>query len=118
MSSSFGKHFMADLYLCQNELWDSPTQLLSEIRSCTNFEDISNINWTFQVTNTNSYRLFGEYDDCFILIQTFPEKKFITVDIFWWKSNQESERCSEFWVELFKPQVIATESRLRAEHLN
>jgi S-adenosylmethionine/arginine decarboxylase-like enzyme len=109
---------MADLYLCQNELWNYPAQLLSDIRSNINLKDISNINWTFQSTNSNGIRVFGEFEDCFILIQVFPENKFLTIDIFWWQPHLAVEHFGEFLVELFRPQVVATESRLRAEHLN
>ncbi len=109
---------MADLYLCQNELWNTPNEFMSEIRRITNFDGIINIQWVFQTFKPEGTRISGEFDDCFILIQIFAEQKFLTIDIFWWQPRLEIEQFSEALVELFRPQVLATESRLRAEHLN
>ena len=118
MKAGFGRHFMADLYLCQNELWNTPNEFMSEIRRITNFDGIINIQWVFQTFKPEGTRISGEFDDCFILIQIFAEQKFLTIDIFWWQPRLEIEQFSEALVELFRPQVLATESRLRAEHLN
>lgn len=116
MKAGFGRHYMADLYLCENELWNAPQQFLSEIRRIAVFD--SDIKWIFQTVKPEGTRISGEIDDCFIMIQVFDEKKFLTIDIFWWQPRLEIEHFSESLVELFRPQVVAIESRLRAEHLN
>ncbi len=109
---------MADLYLCQNELWNSPKEFIAEIQRITLCEGIINIQWSFQTFKPEGIRISGDFDDCFIIIQVFSMKRFLTIDVFWWQHCLEIQHFSESLVELFRPQVVATESRLRAEHLH
>jgi S-adenosylmethionine/arginine decarboxylase-like enzyme len=118
MKNGFGRHFIADLYFCQNELWQSPGQFLDEIHRVTRSLNITNDSWSFSEIVSDRILISGEIDDSFVLIQVFPDKHFLAVDIFCWQSQINIQHFSEGLVAIFGSQVIAAETRLRAEHLN
>lgn len=117
MRIGFGNHFMADLYLCQNELWDSPNKFKAEISKITDSKSHTSFNWRI-MEKPCKIQITGELDNSYILLQVFPEKKFLTLDIFFWNYQEDIQRVSDGLVEMFAPQVVASESRLRAEHLS
>lgn len=116
--NKFGRHFMADLYFCQNELWNSPVKLVGEIRKIARTLKGSDFNLVFRADESDGIRISGEIDESFVLIQIFPEKSFLTLDIFSWQPQVDIQNFSEGLIELFVPQVINAESKLRAEHLS
>jgi hypothetical protein len=109
---------MADLYLCQNELWFTPNKLTAEICRVAQDESNTNLEWVFHVLESGAIRISGEFNNAFVLMQVFPEKSFLTIDIFSWQPQVDIQELSEGLIDLFAPQVVHAESKLRAEHLN
>jgi hypothetical protein len=118
MNNGFGRHFTADLYFCQNEIWRNPKQFYDGIYQFTHSLNISNDNWKFWSKTSGNIIISGELSDMLVLIQVFPAQSFLAMDIFCWKLQTDFHHFSEGLVELFAPQVVAVETRLRAEHLN
>ena len=119
MKEGFGKHFAADLYLCQNELWRTPKQFTAEVRKVAQSAGIPDIDWVFQLETPALIRIMGEAIELFVLMQVFNEKAFIALDIFYWRPFAlGTQDFNENLLEVFSPQVVAIETRLRAEHLN
>lgn len=118
MNNGFGKHFTADLYFCQNEIWRNPKQFDEEIHQLTHSLNITNDNWKMWSIDSGNITISGEFINMLVLIQVFPAKCFLAVDIFCWELQTNFHHFSEGLVELFAPQVVAAETRLRAEHLN
>lgn len=117
MKSEFGRHYIADLYLCQEQLWESPREFIDKVRAIAELININNIKWYFESVNAEWVRISFEFNDSMVLLHIFPMKKFLTVDVFSWQSQFDIQFFSEGLIELFNPQVIAAESRLRGEHL-
>ncbi|MGE5582780.1 MAG: S-adenosylmethionine decarboxylase [Bacillota bacterium] len=118
MKTGFGKHYMADLYLCQNSLWETPENLEIEINNLNHPAGGVNVSWRFDICKPENLRLIGEINDSsFILLQIFPEASFITVDMFSWRPPLDLQPFCESLIDLFAPQVVAAETKLRAEHL-
>lgn len=113
----FATHFMADLYLCQQKLWEQPGELLKAIREIGGFTDVTGFQWFFRNAAPDWLRIAGEIGDSFIWIQAFPEENFLTIDIYSWQPNPSLKNFSESLIEIFQPQVVAVESKVRAEHL-
>lgn len=114
----FATHFMADLYMCQNQLWLAPADFMEKIRNLASFKNISDFEWVFQSIEPGKIRISGEFADSFILIQVFPGNDFLTIDLFSWKPKVDVKSFSEALIEIFSPQVVAAESKVRAEHLH
>jgi S-adenosylmethionine/arginine decarboxylase-like enzyme len=114
----FATHYMADLYYCQNKLWEHPTGLLHKVREVAETTEISGLRWTFQNTAPDWIRISGEVSDSFLWIQIFPEESFLTIDIFSWRARMDLKYFNESLIEIFEPQVVALESKVRAEHLS
>ncbi len=115
MNIKLGRHYLADLYLCQNNLWENPLQLTSEIAKALAAD---NSNWVVRTSVQPIILISCEFEATFILIQMFPEQRFLTLDFFSWNPDFDLIHCSENLIELFAPQVVAAETRFRAEHLN
>lgn len=113
-----GRHFSADLYFCQNELWRTPDWFYDEIHHISHSLDDVNEQWNLLNQNSEKTLICGEYNDFVVFMQVFPEKRFLALDIFCWQSELNLQQFCESLIELFAPQVIATETRLRAEHLD
>lgn len=117
MKLGFGKHFTADLYLCQNACWETFDKLKQEIDQLTVQVNNTKINWQFGRFEPDEIRITGEMSDFYLLIQIFPESNFLAVDLFAWQPQIDLQSFSESLINIFAPQVVATETRLRAEHL-
>lgn len=117
MKTGFATHFMADLYLCQNQLWLTPTVFMDKILELIGGEKISDFQWVFQSVGPNKIRINGDAGEFFILIQVFPGENFLTIDIFSWESKINVKNFNEALIQIFSPQVVAAESKVRAEHL-
>lgn len=115
MNVKMGRHYLADLYLCQNNLWENPLQLAAEIAKTL---AVNNFNWVVRTSVQPIILISGEFEAAFILMQMFPKQRFLTLDFFSWNSDFDLAHCSENLIELFAPQVVAAETRFRAEHLN
>lgn len=113
----FATHFMADLYLCQNKLWLAPSDFMEKIRELASFKNISDFQWVFQSIEPGRIRISGEFAESFIMIQVFPDENFIAIDIFSWEPKVDIKNFSEALIQIFSPQVVAAESKVRAEHL-
>lgn len=118
MNNGFGRHFTADLYFCQNEIWENPEQFYEKIYQITHSLNISNNHWRFRQQGSGNIIISGELGSTMVFIQVFPEKSFLAVDIYDWGTPTNFHYFSEGLVDLFAPQVVAAETRLRAEHLN
>jgi S-adenosylmethionine/arginine decarboxylase-like enzyme len=118
MKQGFGRHFTADLYFCQNEIWKNPKQFYTEIFQFTHSCDISDDNWQFWPQGSGNILISGELNDLLVLIQVFPAQNYLALDIFSWELQANFHQFSEGLVELFAPQVVAAVTRLRAEHMN
>jgi len=114
----FATHFMADLYLCQNPLWLAPMAFRDKIRALVGSKNIIDFEIVYQSFISGQIRISGEIDDSFLLLQIFPADSFLTVDIYSWKPKGDVENFSEALIDLFAPQVVAFESKVRAEHLH
>jgi S-adenosylmethionine/arginine decarboxylase-like enzyme len=118
LKTGFGRHYMADLYLCQNAWWETPDDLETEINRLTTALSIDKIAWRFETLNSQKMRISGEINDAsYILIQVFPDQSFLTVDIFSWFAQLDLPSFSEGLLNIFAPQVVAAETKIRAEHL-
>jgi S-adenosylmethionine/arginine decarboxylase-like enzyme len=118
LKTVFGRHYMADLYLCQNTRWETPDDLETEMNRLTTDIGIGRIVWRFEKFNLNGIRINGEIDDSsYILIQVFPDQSFLTVDLFSWSPQLDLHSLSEGLLNIFAPQVVAAETKIRAEHL-
>jgi len=118
MSNGFGRHFSADLYFCQNDLWNSPKNFYDGIYQVTRSLNVINDSWSLMRQVSGNILIIGEFNDSLVLIQVFPVKNFLTMDIFCWQPQINLHHFSEGLIELFAPQVVAAETRLRGEHLN
>jgi S-adenosylmethionine/arginine decarboxylase-like enzyme len=109
---------MADLYLCQNTWWDTPDILKSEMDRLVAAMNINKTEWRFETVNVNGMRISGEINnDSYLVIQVFPEQNFLTVDLFCWLPQLDIQAFSEGLLNIFAPQVVAAETKIRAEHL-
>lgn len=109
---------MADLYQCQKKLWETPVQLKAKMDLLTNEVHLAEVQWRFEIFKPNGIRISGEIeDDSYILIQIFPGENFISMDIFSWGQQIDFQSFREGLIELFTPQVVAVETKIRAEHL-
>jgi hypothetical protein len=109
---------MADLYLCQNSWWETPDDLEIEMDRLVTAMNFGEVAWRFENFNLNSMRISGEIDDVsYILIQIFPDQSFLTVDLFSWLPQLDLQSFSEGLFNIFGPQVVAAETKIRAEHL-
>lgn len=115
MNPKLGRHYLADLYLCQNKLWKDPLQLAAEIAKVL---EINNFNLVIRTTTPPVILISGEWDATFMLIQIFTDQNFLALDFFTWNPDFDLTHYSEILIELLAPQVVATETRFRAEHLN
>lgn len=118
MNNGFGRHFTADLYFCQNDIWRNSKQFYDGIYQFTHSLDIENDDWKLWPKTSGNIIISGELNDMLVLIQVFPAQSFLAMDIFCWEPQTDLHHFSEGLVELFAPQVVAVETRLRAEHLN
>lgn len=118
MKTGFGRHYMADLYLCQNAWWETPNALETEMNHLVTAMNINNITWRFENLYNRKIRISGEInDDSYLLIQIFPEQSFLTIDLFAWLPLLDMQALTEGLVNIFAPQVVAAETKIRAEHL-
>lgn len=118
MNQGFGRHFTADLYYCQNEVWQNPKQFYDKICQFSHSFNISNDSWKFWPQISGQITISADLKDMLVLIQIFPGHRFLALDIFCWELQTNIDHFSEGLVDLFAPQVVAAETRLRAEHLN
>lgn len=110
-------HFMADLYLCQTQAWLGPNNFSEQLRTVAGFKDIPSLNWSFQELGTEQLRICGAGLEYYILLQVFPEERFLTVDLYAWTDKVDGKELGEALIEVFSPQVVVAETRVRAEHL-
>lgn len=115
MNIKLGRHYLADLYLCQNSLGENPLNLATEIAKALS---VKNLNWVVRNSVQSMILISGEFETAYLLIQIFPQEKFMTLDFFSWNPDFDPAHYSESLIELFAPQVVATETKFRAEHLN
>lgn len=115
MTLKLGRHYLADLYLCQNNLWDTPLQLTAEI---TKALAVNNVNWVIRTSIQPVILISAEIEGAFIVMQLFSEQRFLALDFFTWDPDFDLAHYSENLIELMAPQVVAAETRFRAEHLN
>lgn len=118
LKTGFGRHYMADLYLCQNPRWEDPDGLEIEMDQLTSIACKEKIGWRFESVNGKAVRISGEINEAsYLLIQVFPEQKFLTVDLFSWSPQLDLQAFGEGLLNVFAPQVVAAETKIRAEHL-
>jgi S-adenosylmethionine/arginine decarboxylase-like enzyme len=115
MNIKLGRHYLADFYLCQNKLWEDSLQLATEIAKALG---PNGFNWVVRTATPQVILISGEFEATFILIQMFSEQKFLALDFFTWNPDFNLAHYSEVLIELLAPQVVAAETRFRAEHLN
>ena len=118
MSKGFGRHFTADLYFCQNEIWRNPQQFYGEIARFSQIFHLPEESWKIWPQLSEQIIISGESKDMLVLIQVFPGNRFLALDIFCWELQTNIDHFSEGLADMFAPQVVAAETRLRAEHLN
>lgn len=114
MDMKLGRHYFADLYLCQKSLKEDITQLAAEIAETLTVNILSLV----QSSERPIILISNEIDAALIVIQIFPEHMFLSLDFFSWNPEIDPGRYCENLIELFAPQVVASETRFRAEHLN
>lgn len=114
MDLKLGRHFFADLYLCQKSLTENINQLAAEIAKTLMISKLNLI----QNSERQIVLIGNEIEATLVLIQIFPEQKFLALDFFSWNPEIDPGRYSENLIELLAPQVVASETRFRAEHLN
>ncbi|HBF37061.1 MAG TPA: hypothetical protein DDW50_07045 [Firmicutes bacterium] len=118
MKTGFGRHYMADLYLCQNLHWENPDDLETEMNHLISAANLGKVEWRFETLNDKPVRISGEIQDAsYLLIQVFPEQKFLAVDLFSWLPQFDLQAFGEGLLNIFAPQVVAAETKIRAEHL-
>ena len=117
MKAEFGKHFIADLYLCQRRLWENPQELFDKVREIAQLAHLTSICCCVETAQAEWIRIWAKFQDLLILLHVFPEEGFLTIDLFSWQSQFNIQDLGEGLIELFNPQVVAAESRLRGEHL-
>lgn len=117
MKAEFGKHFIADLYLCQRRLWENPQELCDKVQQITQLAHLSGVCWSAETTQSEWIRIWAKFQDFLILLHVFPGEGFLTIDLFSWQNQFDIQDLGEGLIELFNPQVVAAESRLRGEHL-
>ena len=118
MKTGFGRHYMADLYLCQNPRWEAPDDLETEMNHLISATYSGIVKWRFETLNGKEIRICGEiHEASYLLIQVFPEQKFLTVDLFSWSQHLDLQTIGEGLLNIFAPQVVAAETKIRAEHL-
>lgn len=115
MDVKMGRHYLADLYLCQKNLWEDIPQLKVEI---TNKLGVDNLSWVIRDTERPLIMINNQLEAALILIQMFPEYKYLALDFFSWNPDLDLAHYCENLIEIFAPQVVAAETRFRAEHLN
>ena len=109
---------MADLYLCQNPRWENPDDLETEMNHLISTADNGKARWRFETLNDQRMRISGEIQDAsYLLIQVFPEQKFLAIDLFSWLPQLDLQAFGEGLFNIFAPQVVAAETKIRAEHL-
>ncbi len=119
MKMRFGKHYMSDLYLCQNALWETPDYLENELDKLTTQMNMGKVFWINKSFKTDRIRMLGEVNDfSIILVQIFPSECFIAIDLFSWLPDFDMQLFSESLINIFIPQVVAAETKIRAEHLS
>ena len=117
MKSGLGRHFSSDLYLCQNTPWNTPEHFKRAIDRITPVRNDSTFSWQTVKVGPDLYRFSGTLDDMLVLLQIFPDKSYLALDIISWQPQLDLQSFAESLIDLFAPQVIASESRLRGEHL-
>lgn len=117
MKTGFGRHFSADLYLCQNNPWNTPEHFKRAIDRIKPVHNDRMFSWQTVKVDPDLFRLSGALDDMLVLLQIFPDKSFLALDIISWQPQIDLQSFAESLIDLFAPQVIASESRLRGEHL-
>lgn len=115
MELKFGRHYFADLYLCQNQLWENTSRLMVEISKAL---PVNNLSLKVRTYEQPVILISADFEAVFILMQMFPAQKFLALDFFSWDPDFDPVHYSESLIEIFAPQVVAAETRLRAEHLN
>lgn len=117
MKAEFGKHFIADLYLCQRQLWENPQELFEKVQQVTDSANLSSGGWFIEKTRSDWFRMGVKFYDFLVLFHVFPQESFLTIDLFSWQNQFDIQEFGEELIEIFNPQVVAAESRLRGEHL-
>ena len=118
MALKYGRHFSADLYLCQNEVWKTPSELEEKISQYSGKNPYPDGDLYTQVFEPSGIRISAQFSLCFVLLQIFTENRYVAIDLFSWQPEIEVQSFSEAIINLFEPQVVSTESRIRAEHLD
>ena len=117
MALKYGRHFSADLYLCQNEVWKTPSVLEEKILQYSGGNSDPNCDLGIQVFEPSGIRISAQFSLGFVLLQILTENRYVAIDLFSWQPQMEVQSFSEAIINLFEPQVVSTESRIRAEHL-
>ena len=117
MALKFGRHFSADLYFCQNEIWKNPSDLEAKIRQCNGENPYPDGTFSSKAFAPSGIRVSIQVSSFFILLQIFTSNRYVAMDLFCWQPEVELQSFSEAIINLFEPQVVATGSRIRAEHL-
>lgn len=113
MNNKFGRHFSADLYMCQNELWRTPSIFTDRFQRIGGMD--LEVKWVYSFWE-EQVRIYSENENILLLVQVFSKKKFLALDIFSWHSDMDIKQLAEGVIQLFAPQVVATEYRVRAKH--
>ncbi len=117
MKINYGKHFLADLYLCQEKIWGTSSYLQESLEKVVEASHSCAIRWVTRKTSVNRNMVIGENDELLIILQIIPEKNFLALDVFSWQTERDFQALCDGIIEAFAPQVIAEECRLRGEHL-
>lgn len=117
MNIGFGRHYSADLYLCQNDPWNTPEQFQKTIDRICPVGNDRTFSWQSPKVNPGLFRFTGAFDDILVLMQIVPDKSYLALDIISWQPQLDLQSFAESLIDLLAPQVIASESRLRGEHL-
>lgn len=114
MDIKLGRHFFADFYLCRKSLSEDINRLAAEIAKTLMINKLNLV----QNYERPIVLMGNEIEATLVLIQIFPEQRFLTLDFFSWNPEIDPARYSENLIELLAPQVVASETRFRAEHLH
>lgn len=117
MGANFGRHFMADLYLCQNPLWHNLSEFSQQTAWLAGENKIAKFYWLFSDFQTEQFIICGNSEFATILLQIVPENNFLTIDLFSWQPQFNLQPFNESLIELFEPQVVVADCCLRGEHL-